>query len=65
MKLCDICGGFLGVVPENYKGPAVPACFCNRERHIEEELGRAGVPNTQGDLNVFVSEVTKAGDKVG
>jgi hypothetical protein len=61
---CETCGGFTGTVPENYEGPALSACFCNRERHIEEELGRAGAPNSD-TLNVFVTEVTKAGDKVG
>ena len=64
MRICDVCSGYIGTVPENYSGPGLHVCFCNRERHIEEELGRAGAPNPDS-LSVFVSEVIKAGDKVG
>lgn len=58
LTLCEVCGGYLGAVPELYEGPGIPACFCNRERHIEEELHRAGSPNTDV-LSVNVADVTK------
>lgn len=62
---CNVCEGFLGEVPENYDGPAIYACHCNRERHVEENAHRGGVPKDQGDLNVVASDSTKIGDKVG